>query len=338
MFDSLITSKPRKVRGKKIPLHQHGIVFFVVLTVLSTSIVTTSLVLRLRSTADIGYASDKPMTVWFSGDTERDEFVAPLTLQSIAQLATTVEDPSIALFSFSFLLDGLFDPHEISGITFFVDGVQIGYPATPDENGQVWFAFEPLILTQGKHTFDLRITAPALATGSAFRVVLDPKEAFTLTNATGNTVESDVLYPFASNLHVILEYGQIGAFVRSDPAPHTGPLVSGTVHLYAEGEDMRLDSISLEADRDLTGSRIDVFSSDKKFITSAYFNETTALLRFDSPVQRLLRTKNTPYTLLLADFPEIVLQSPPHVTVVGVSAEGYQSQHVITLNSRLELF
>lgn len=339
MFDSLITTyKPRKPRGKKIPLHQHGFVFFVVLTVLSASIVTTSLVLRFRSPYDVSHAGDRAMTVWFTGDTERDEFVPPLMLQPIAQLSTTVEYPSVALYAFSFLLDGSFDPYEISGITFFADDVQIGYPVIPDENGRVQFVFEPLILTKGKHTFDLRITAPTLAIGSAFRIVLDPKETFTLTSSVGTTVEPVVLYPFASNLHVLLEHGHIGAFVHSDSTPRTGPLVSGIVHVYAEAEDMRLVSIVLEADRDLTGSRIDVFSDDTEFVSSAHFSGTTALLHFDAPVQRLLRTKNTRYTMLLADFPETLLREPPHVTIVGVNAEGYQSQFAITLDSRLELF
>ncbi|MBI4091079.1 MAG: hypothetical protein HY422_03570 [Candidatus Komeilibacteria bacterium] len=337
MFDSFISSRTRPAHGKKIPLHQHSLVFLIVLIVLSSSIVTTGLVLRIRSQSDVGYAGAASLTIWFSGDTERDEFVPPLMVQPIAELSTTVEDSSIALYSFSFLLDGTFDPQEISGIAFFADGVQIGYPSLPDEYGRVRFIFEPLILTQGKHTLDLRMTAPAMTGGSAFRVVVNPKEAFTLANARGDSFEPRMLYPFSSNLHVILNHGRIGAFVRSNTVSSTGPQLSGIVHFYAEGEDMRLDTISLTADRDLTGSRIDVFSGTQ-FVTSAHFVGTDALVRFDAPVQRLLRTKNTPYRLLLTDIAEILASESPHVFVAGAQAHSYQSGQVITFDADLKLF
>ncbi|MEK7584762.1 MAG: hypothetical protein AAB490_05965 [Patescibacteria group bacterium] len=331
MFDHLYRAPANRL--VRVRLHHHGLVFFIVVGVLSGAVVL------LAQTALLGAGVPErsiptSVQVRLAHDTDRVAIVGPLRSWPFAELAVVVSGDGARLDTVQFTLDGVYDVHAIRGIGMFLNGAQIGPPSTPDADGIVSFTSNTVTLEAGEHHLIFRMTTEPSDQQMVFQAAFDEAQSIRFA-AYGGGASISSLLPARAPLVTVSNRGSIGYFVRGTTDDGSAGMSLNRVFTYATGEDFRLTGLVLEASRDLTGNRIDIFKDDV-FLTTAVFAGGAAQARFDDPVVRILRGKNTILTML-PSFDPSSFSDDARITIVSIEAEGYTSRSTLLLDTELSV-
>jgi hypothetical protein len=327
MFDHIIPTV--RVRRKVVKIHHHISVFVVVLGVTATVIALNLNVPTFHPVA-VSEAREQAVTVHLVQNSGLESVVAPVTLWPVATVEALVATEHVQVNSFQFLLDGAYSPADIEGISLFIDGIQVGSPVMPDDRGMVRYRLETVRLSKGAHIFSAKMTTRASAEEALFRVSLDPATSFTIDSEQGVRMQ----LPYKSELMQLVHQGTLGAFVRDEGVAQQAQLTfqPKRLYLYGSAEDFHLESMHIEADRDMTGVRIDFFQGDA-FIAAAEFSGTSADVSFKGTSVLVLRDKNTMLSLLTSP----ATDNQAIITLNSITALGVSSHQTIAAEPKLQL-
>lgn len=317
----------------RLRLHHHGLVFFIVVGVVSSVVVLLAQTVLLGAEAPLR-AIPANVQVRLSHDADRVDIVGPLQSWPFAELVISVSGGGAQLDTVRFTLDGTYDVHAIRGISMFLNGVQIGSPSQPDVDGIVSFTSNTVTLEAGEHRLVFRMTTEPSNQQMAFQAVFDETQSISFA-VYGGGANVASLFPARSPLVTVSDRGSIGYFVRGTTDDGSTGVSFNRVYTYAMGEDFRLKGLVLESSHDLTGDRIDIFK-DGVFLTTAVFTGRSAQARFDDPVVRILRGKNTILTLL-PSFDPPSSTDDARIQVTSIEVEGYISRIIQSLDTELSV-
>lgn len=241
--------------------------------------------------------------------------VASQSVIPLHEFEFVVQNQPVYLHTVNFLLDGVYDPRQIRGITLHINSAQAGEPVLPDNFGNVTFSLGAVSLQPGIYKFAFRLETQHINSASIFRVTVDP--ATSLSVRRGEDIEF-IPFGMIGNSYIIntVPHGTVNAFLKTATNQKTGAV---HVYMYSEAEDARVTRFNFSASEDLTGTRLDVFL-EGKFIGSAPFGGHDASIAFDSHILRILQGKNTTVTLLSSP------TTASDITLADIEVAGFQSQ------------